>query len=467
MAATEWRAETRSDPRPEDVPVHARVGWVFFDWAGQPFYTLILTFLFAPYFATAVASSPERGQELWGYGAAIAGILIAFGSPFLGAMADGSGRRKPWIAGFSIVFIASMACLWWAVPAANSSTILLVLVAFVVATAAVEFATVFTNAMMPTLAPPAALGRLSGLGYAVGYAGGLTSLIIMAGLIVTAPSTGKSLLGFDPIVTLTAATREGDRLVGPFAALWFLVFMVPFFLLVPDIRPSRRGEQRAPLRELASTISGLAHDRNMVTFLLARMIYVDGLSAIFTFGGIYGTAVFGWTAFELGLFGIILSVTGAIGAAIGGVLDDRVGARTVIVAGLMLLVCAAVGILSVTRDYVLFALPVTPRVHGAAPFSSTGELVYLAFAMTIGFVAAPIQAASRSLLARLAPADRITQYFGLFAFSGKVTAFMAPLMVATVTSATQNQRLGVAVIVVFLIFGLVMMAMVRERHATG
>jgi UMF1 family MFS transporter len=438
-----------------------------FDWASQPLYTLILTFLFAPYFATAVASSPERGQALWGYGAAIAGILIALGSPFLGALADSGGRRKPWIALFALVMAASMSALWWAEPNAGTTTVLMILVAFVLATAAAEFATVFTNAMMPTLATPDQLGRLSGLGYAVGYAGGLASLVIMAGLVVTSPSTGKTLLGLDPILVLDAAAREGDRLVGPFAAIWFILFMVPFFLLVPDIRIARADRPaRAPLAELVSTIKGLAHDGNMVRFLLARMVYVDGLSAIFTFGGIYGTAVFGWTAFELGLFGIILSVTGAIGAVVGGFLDDRIGAKRVIVIALTLLLAAAFGILSVTATHVLYNIPVTPRVAGAAPFSSTGELVYLGFAMIIGFVAAPIQAASRSLLARLAPPDKITQYFGLFAFSGKVTAFAAPLLVATVTQATGSQRLGVAVIIVFLAVGLLMMFGVRERPAT-
>jgi UMF1 family MFS transporter len=323
--------------------------------------------------------------------------------------------------------------------------------------------------MMPTLAPPDKLGRLSGLGYAVGYAGGLMSLVIMAGVIVTNPATGRTLLGLEPMLALDAVAREGDRLVGPFSALWFLVFMLPFFLFVPDIRTARREgtARRSALGELATTIRGLKHDGNMLLFLLARMIYVDGLTAIFTFGGIYGTAVFGWTAFELGLFGIILSVAGALGAVAGGFLDDRRGAKHVIIGSLAILVIAAAGILSVTPTHVLYTVAVTPREAGAAPFSSTGELVYLAFAILIGLVAAPTQAASRSLLARLAPRDKITQYFGLFAFSGKVTAFIAPLLVATVTQATGSQRLGVAVIVVFLVIGLVAMFGVREKRDPG
>jgi UMF1 family MFS transporter len=434
-----------------------------FDWATQPLYTLVLTFLFAPYFATAVASSPERGQALWGYGAAFAGIVIALGSPFLGAMADGGGRRKPWIALCVLVLAAALSALWLATPKAGVGTVALILLAFVIATAAAEFATVFTNAMMPTLAPHNELGKLSGVGYAVGYAGGLASLLIMAGLIVTSPATGLTLLGLEPLIGLDASAREGDRLVGPFAAVWLLIFMVPFFLFVPDLRPAGAAAGgRTPLAELMATIRSLPGDPNMLRFLLARMIYVDGLTAIFTFGGIYGTAVFGWTAFELGLFGIILSVAGALGAAAGGFLDDARGAKWVIVASLATLVAAAVGIISVTSSHVLFAVEVAPRAAGAAPFSSTGELVYLAFAILIGLVAAPTQAASRSLLARLAPPEKITQYFGLFAFSGKVTAFLAPLAIATVTEATASQRLGVSVIIVFLVAGLALMLAVRE-----
>lgn len=434
-----------------------------FDWASQPLYTLVLTFLFAPYFATAVASSPEHGQALWGYGAAAAGVLIAIGAPFLGAMADSGARRKPWIGVLVAILIAALCALWIAKPNADTTTIILVLTAFVIATAAAEFAAVFTNAMMATLVAPSGLGRLSGTGYAIGYAGGLASLIVMAGLIVTSPETGKTLLGLTPLITLDAAAREGDRLVGPFSALWLLVFVIPFFLFVPDIRPTRNATvKHSALAELWSTIKGLPGEPNMLRFLAARMIYVDGLTAIFTFGGIYGTAVFNWTAYELGLFGIVLSLTGAIGAVIGGFLDDKRGAKWVIVGSLTILMIAALGILSVTKTHILYSIPYTPRAPGTLPFTSAGEGVYLLFAMAIGLVAAPTQAASRSLLARLAPPEKITQYFGLFAFSGKVTAFLAPLAVAFVTTATQNQRLGVAVIVAFILIGLLMMLSVRE-----
>ena len=173
------------------APLIARISWMLFDWSAQPFYTLILTFLFAPYFANVVVGDGPRGQALWGYGAAVAGIIVAIGSPFLGAFADGRGQRKPWIALFSVILAAAMATLWVATPAASMSTILLVLFAFVCATAAAEFTAVFTNAIMPGLVPPNELGRLSGAGWACGYFGGLVSLSLVAGLVVPRRRDGK------------------------------------------------------------------------------------------------------------------------------------------------------------------------------------------------------------------------------------------------------------------------------------
>jgi UMF1 family MFS transporter len=449
----------------ERAPLHVLFAWVLYDFAAQPYYTLVLTFLFAPYFAAHVVGDVTLGQTIWGYGAAAASVLIAIGSPLLGALADGRGRRKPWIALFSLVLVAGLATLWVAEPGASSSTIAIVIVAFILATAAAEFSAVFTNSMMPSLVPASALGRLSGFGWGVGYLGGLVSLVLVAGLIVTNPSTGKTLIGIDPIMTVDGVRHEADRLVGPLAALWFTVFMIPFFMFVPDIKPRAAGvgaSRRSPVAQLWQTVRGLPENRSMLFFLIARMLYADGLSAIFAFGGIYGAGVFGWGALELGVFGIILTMTGMFGAVIGGFFDDRAGSKTVIMVSLVLLLAGVAGILSVDKSHVLYAIGVPPKDAGSAPLSSIGEQVFLGFAILVGLVAAPVQSASRALLARLAPPDQITQYFGLFAFSGKVTAFLAPFLVATVTAATGDQRLGMASIAVFLIAGMLFMLPVRS-----
>ena len=448
------------------APLHALVSWVLYDWASQPYYTLVLTFLFAPYFATVVVGDAAHGQTLWGYAAAAAGVMIAIGSPFLGAFADGRGRRKPWIALFGALLVAGLCALWIAKPGADQGTIFLILAAFVIATIAAEFTQVFTNAIMPSLVPADQLGRLSGTGWAVGYAGGLVSLALMAGLVVADPATGKTILGFEPLIKLDAAAREGDRLVGPFAALWFVVFMIPFFLFVPDTHkpPPPDAQKRTALAELWYTISHLPRHPDMLFFLIARMLYIDGLTAIFAFGGIYGAAVFGWQAMELGIFGIVLTLTGVFGAIIGGVMDDRVGARNVILVALLILLAGIFGILSIDKTHIFYNLEVPAKAPGSGPFSSVGEKVFLAFAMVIGIVAAPVQAASRSLLARLAPPDKVTQFFGLFAFSGKVTAFFAPFLIATVTAATGSERIGMSAIAFFLIAGMLLMLKVKDRQ---
>ncbi len=451
------------------APIRALIGWILVDWAVQPFHTLIVTFLFAPYFTTTVAGDPARGQALWGYAAAIAGVLIAIGGPILGAWAD-RGRRKPWVVLFVVLLASAASALWLATPGADTTTILIVLIAFIVATAAAEFTTVCTNSLMPRLVPPSELGRLSGTSWAVAFAGGLVSLIIMAGLIVSNPATGKTLMGLTPLLSLDATAREGDRLAGPFAAMWLIIFMVPFFWFVPDAKPAPRAGQAdpgAPLAQLWSTLKSLPKMPSMLMFLIARALYTDGLSAIFVFGGIYGSAVFGWELGERGLFGIILIVAGVIGAAIGGFLDDLLGAKRVILGALVMLIVGVVGILSITEGHVLFTVPVAPKTAEAGTFASVGEQLFLAFACLVAVAAAPNQSASRSLLARLAPPDRTAQFFGLFAFSGKVTAFAAPLLIALVTQASDSQRLGMSSILLFLIAGFVLLLPVSERRTSS
>jgi UMF1 family MFS transporter len=439
----------------------AIVAWVLFDWAAQPFFTLITTFVYAPYFAGAIAPDPARGQALWGFAAASAGIVIALLSPVLGAIADAAGARKPWIAAFGILYVAGATALWFGRPG-DPSSILFVLVAYAVLAVGVEFAGVFNNAMMPSLVPPERIGRLSGTGWAVGYVGGLVSLVIVLGFLAANPQTGKTLLGFAPLFGLDAALREGDRAVGPLSALWFILFALPLFLFTPD-RPRAlplRAAVGHGLATLAATLRRLADHRNVATFLLANMIYADGLVALFAFGGIYAAGTFGWGTIQIGTFGILLTITGALGAWLGGKLDDRFGPKPVILGSLVMLILASLAILSTGREHVLFALAVAPPVAGEL-YSGTAEKFFVCIGLFIGLVAGPMQAASRTLLTRLAPAGQITAFFGLFALSGKVTSFMGPFLVGVVTAATASQRAGMAVLVGFFGLGALVLSRVR------
>ncbi|MFT3732824.1 MAG: MFS transporter [Hyphomicrobium sp.] len=460
------------------APLRARISWMLFDWSVQPYYTLVQTFLFAPYFANAVvqnsvcgtmiaegSAKAACGQALWGYAASVAGLLIAILSPLLGAAADGRGSRKPWMACLSLLFLAGLSSLWLGVPDADMRTVLMVLASFIVATLAAELMGVFSNAIMAGLVPNDELGRLSGTGWAVGYFGGLVSLAVVAGLLVPMPGEATTMLGFEPLLHLDSATHQGDRITGPFSAVWFVIFIIPFFLFVPDRHKAVVHQGRSAVGELWDTIKSLPSMPSLMIFLIARMLYTDGLTAIFTFGGIYGASVFGWGPLELGIFGIVLALVGAFGALLGGWLDDSIGAKTVIILALVALIAGAIGILSVDKNHIFFTTEVAEKAAGSKPFSSPGEQVFLAFAILVGIVSAPVQAASRSLLARIAPADKITQFFGLFAFSGKVTAFLAPFFVAFLTQETGSQRIGMSAILAFLAIGAVMMLFVRARPA--
>jgi MFS transporter, UMF1 family len=435
-------------------PRRAVVSWIFFDWAAQPFFTLVTTFVFAPYFVSAVASDAARGQALWGYATGAAGLLIALTSPMLGAVADAAGPKKPWIAAFGAFLVVGCIGLWFSAPGA-AHAVAIGLGAYMLAAIGAEFATVFNNSMMPRLVPPERLGRLSGTGWATGYAGGLVALAVTLLFLAADPRTGRTLIGVLPAFGLDAAAREGDRFVGPLSAIWFIVFVTPMFLLTPDAPATRKPLAEAARDGLASLTTTLRQARRhgtVVRFLLANMIYQDGLVALFAFGGIYGAGVFGWQSIQLGIFGILLTIAGTFGAVVGGRLDDRIGGKPVVLGSLVVFLFCCLGIVSLAPDRVLFFFPVAPGARGGI-FSTLPEQIYLGFGLLIGLVAGPMQAASRSLLVRLAPPDNVGQFFGLFALSGKATSFVAPLLVALATDLSGRQDAAVVVLIVFFTAG--------------
>jgi MFS transporter, UMF1 family len=441
-------------------------GWLSGVWALDPFFVLLTTFVYAPYFAAGIVSDPARGQALWGFAASGAGLAVAILSPVLGAFADAGGRRKPWIAGFGAMLMAGASLLWFGRPN-DPASIVPVLAAYGFGVAGAECVLVFLNAMMPMLVPPERLGRLSGTGAATAYLGGLASLLLTLGWLAASPQTGRTLLGFSPLLGLDPAQRQGDRVAGPLAAIWFLAFSLPLFLFTPD--PPRKTSLRIALRSglatLAGTLAGLRRHRNLTAFLIANMVYSDGLVALFAFGGIYAAGTFGWRTIEVGVFGMLLLVAGIFGAFLAGRLDDRFGPKSVIVASLGVLISAGIAILSVGRDHILFVITVAPPHSNQGLYASTPERAFVAIGLLIGAVAGPLQAASRSLLARLAPPDRVTQHFGLLALSGKVTSFVGPFLVGLVTAATASQRAGMAVLLAFFLTGLAAISRVRVSRA--
>lgn len=442
------------------VPRRGIVGWLSFDWAQQPFYTLITTFLFAPYFTGVFYGDAVRGQATWGYATAFAGLCIALASPVIGAMADASGRLKRWIFGFSVPFVLGQLAVMLARPG-DGAAVAPVLAGVIVAMIAGEFASVLSNALMPRLVPERQLGRLSGFGWAIGYLGGLVGLLVYAGFILPDAASGRTLLGFTPLIPLDTATRQAERFLGLFTAGWYCLFILPFLLFTPDA-PARPGAPRPSIRQgfaaLGATIARARHYGSILRFLIARSFYNDGLGAIFAFGGIYAASLFAWPTTTLGVFGVILTAAAAGGAAAGGWLDDRLGPKAVIVGSVTLLVLGMAGIL---------AVPSSGPPAGAGLFATPREQAYLALAIGMGLVAGPLQAASRSLLARMAPPEQMTEFFGLFAFSGKATSFLVPLSIGIITDITGSARLGLAAIIAFLLLGLVVLLPVVPRRVSA
>jgi UMF1 family MFS transporter len=423
-------------------------GWFFFDWASQPYNTLLLTFIFGPYIHELMGNGAEA-QTAWATSVAIAGVIIAILAPVLGAMADVAGNRMRWIWMFSFMYVVGAYGLWWADP--NDFNLVTTLVFFAVGLIGMEFATIFTNSMLPDLGPREEIGRISGNGWAFGYVGGLLALIIMLALLGENSATGKTMIGIDPIFGLDAAAREGTRAVGPLTAIWFAVFMIPFFLYVRDPRPVKvaKGAVRQALVGLAGTIRGLPKKRSLFAYLGSSMLYRDALNGMYTFGGIYAAGVLGWSVVDTGIFGILAIVTGALFAWLGGRADSRYGPKPVIAVSVAVLTIVALGVVFVSREHV-FGLPVSAD-------SGLPDLAFYVLGAAIGAAGGTLQTASRTMMVRQADPARMTEAFGLYALAGKATSFIAPASIALVTWLTGSQQMGVAPLILLFFAGLLML----------
>ena len=415
------------------APRRGLFGWCLYDWANSAFPTVITTFVFSAYFTKAIAADEISGTAQWGIAISLSGLFVALLSPFLGAIADHGGRRKPWVFVLTLLCVVASALLWLARPETNFIFLALSLVAL--ANFAFEMAMVFYNAMLPDLVPRQHIGRLSGWGWGLGYAGGLVCLGLILVLLVQAET---------PIFGLDKESFEHIRATGPMGAIWMAVFAAPFFLWTPD-RPDQGISFAAALKRgiatLIDTFRRVREYSQIVRFLIARMMYTEGLNTLFTFGGIYAAGTFGMEFDELILFGIALNVTAGLGAAAFAWVDDRIGPKRTI-------------LIAVTGLTVL----------GAVLLFVEGKALFWTFALPLGIFVGPAQAASRTMMARLAPPRMMTEMFGLYALSGKATAFLGPALLAWMTVVFASQRAGMAVIMVFFLLGLVLLMGVADKR---
>jgi UMF1 family MFS transporter len=397
----------------------ALFGWAMYDFANSAFTTLIVTFIYATYFTKSIAPDPIIGTTLWSRAIAISSITVALLSPILGAMADRSGHRKRYLLISTGVAIFAAGMLYLPLPGQVMSA----LIWFVIGNIAFEMGNVFYNAFLPDLAPREKIGSISGLGWGVGYIGGLTAMLL-AMVTMVSPET--------PWFGLSRELGQNIRATNLLVGVWFTLFSLPFFLLVREsrARPSIAFSLAGVTDRLATTFREIKKYRQVFRLLLARLFYNDGLVTVFAFGGIYAAGTFNFSFQEIMIFGIVLNLMAGLGAFTFGFCDDRLGGRKTILISLAGLLIATIMALAATTKPWLWAAGII-----------------------IGIFSGPNQSASRSLLARMTPKEKENEFFGFFAFSGKFTAFTGPLALGILTDIFQSQRAGMAVIIALFILG--------------
>ncbi|MAL19208.1 MAG: MFS transporter [Balneola sp.] len=410
--------------------------WAMYDWANSAYFVMIQTFVFAAYFAQSIAENETMGTALWGNMIGLAGFVIAFTAPFLGSIADEGGRRKPWIVFFTTLCVISCSALWFAEP--STDFVWFALIMAFVATLGAELSFIFYNAMLPDLTTSETIGKWSGWGWAMGYAGGLFCLIIgYFGFV----ENGALLLGLDE------GALQNVRITFLFTGIWYAIFSLPMFLYTPDTPSKNKTMKKAVsdgMKELKNGLAMLKDEPNIWKFLLARLFYNDGLATIFAMGGVYAAGTFGFDTGQIFMFGIALNVTAGIGAFGFAWLDDITGSRNTIVWSLVGLIIPVIAVLFVQQ-----------------------ELWFWIWGLLLGIFVGPVQSSSRTFMGRLAPQDKRNQMFGLFALSGKVTTFAGPIMVGWITLFMDNQRWGMSAILLLLIVGLVLMFGVDDIKGTS
>jgi len=408
----------------------AIIAWCLYDAAAASFSIIVMTFIFATYFTLKIAENHIVGTYQWANATSLAGIIIALASPLFGAIADHAGHHKRWLFFFSALCIVSTALLWFAYP---HQGVYFTLTCVVLGTIGFEIALVFYNAFLPYLAPKAYLGRISGWGWGCGYLGGILALTITLVLFVKTN-----------IFHLDTQTAAQIRIAGPFVAIWYAVLAAPLFLFVPELpSPSTtfRSAIHVGVKELMGTLKKLPHEKNILIYLISHMIYTDGLNTLFAFGGIYAAGTYGLSFEQVLLLGITMNMTAGLGALSLAWIDDYLGSKITVILSLFFMVILGIPILF---------------LHSKA--------IFWVMALLLCIFVGPVQSASRSLMVRLiADKEMSTEMFGLYALSGKITAFIGPWLLGMMTLFFNSQRVGMATVLVFFAIGALLLFFVKEN----
>ncbi|MCZ6824227.1 MAG: MFS transporter [Gemmatimonadetes bacterium] len=398
--------------------------WCMYDFANSAFTTLIVTFIFSAYFMQVIVGDEVRGTVLWTRAVNISAIVVALTMPVLGAIADFSRRKKRFLLLATIQTLVFTTLLFFMQP----GMVVLAVILFVFANVAYEGGQAFYNAFLPEISTSRNMGRISGYGWALGYVGGLAALGIALWMMGALPENGH--LNVRATILLVA--------------IWFAVFSIPTFLFLPERGIARAVEPgtyvREGFRRVAETFRHLRRYREAAKVLLARLVYNDGLVTIFALAGIYSIAVFDFTIEEVIKLGIVANVAAGLGAFGFGFVNDWIGGKRTIAITLVVLTIAA--------------------LLGATAETRTGFWIA---AILISFMVGPTQSASRTLLGSMTPEAKHAEFFGFYAFSGKLSSILGPLLFGTVVGVTGSHRLAMGSMVVFFVVGFVLLMLVDEK----
>jgi len=400
--------------------------FALYDFANSAFTTIIITFIFATYFAKQIAPNPVLGQSYWGWTIGITGFLVAVTGPILGTFADKKNKIVFFVRCFSLACILFTALLWFSKP--SQSYLLYTLIIVGIANFFYELSLIFYNSLLKDVSKNENLGKSSGFGFALGYIGGIIILLISIKLFIDTDN-----LPFG----LTKDESENIRAITLLVSIWFLIFAIPFlFFAIKE----KKGEKNYTTSLI--NLKKLLWNKKITVlgkFLIARMLYADGLNAIIVMGGIFAVGVFNLEIKDLLKLSIIMNIAAFIGAFIGGIINDRLGSKIVIIFSLIGLILSSIAILFTFKASTFFYL-----------------------AAINGLFIGPIQSASRVVITSMLNKKNQGKGFGLFATSGKLTSFLGPLLVSTITFLTSSQRIGFSAAIILLLLGLIILINIKK-----
>lgn len=419
------------------VPAKKRTvfAWSLWDWGSASFQAVATTFVFSVYLTSGLFGDSDAVSAQLGTALTVAGVAIALFAPVTGRISDAGGHRRRWLGINTVIVVAVLALMVFVAPTPDYLMFGLVLIA--VGNIAFEFASVSYNAMLTQLSTPLTFGRISGFGWGMGYLGGIALLtILLVGFVLPDPGW----------FGVTAEGSWNIRVAMLLSAVWFAVFAIPVFFAVPEI-PKPEGTTRQNLftayRELFRTIADLwRNHRSTLFFLLASAVFRDGLAGVFTFGAVIAAVSFGFEQTEVLLFGIAANVISGTATILGGVLEDRVGAKRIMVWSLVSMVITGLLVLA---------------------FSSAGTWVFWAFGLLLTVFVGPVQSSSRTYLARVIPPGREGEIFGLYATTGRAVSFLAPAAFTIAVALSGATIFGILGIVLVLLLGLLLLLPIRAQ----